>query len=1094
MTHLLRFCRLFSPTAVLLSAAMLVALQAVSAADGNIWSDAVSVASPDGRIRVDLSVRETPNASAQLVYRATANDRPVVLPSALEVRLADGTTLGTDCAIETVETRNIDASFEQFPGKRRLVKDRCTETTISLRERTGTKRIWQVVVRAYDDGVALRHRVPKQAGWQELVLAEERTEFVFPPDAVATALPLTGFTSSHENLYDKRPLAEIPADWLIGPPLLVELPGTGWAAVLEANLTDYGGMYLARSKEAKSALVTRLSPRVDETAFAVRAMLPHESPWRVVLFAERAERLLESDMVIKLNAPCAIEDVSWILPGKTTFPWWNDFYEEGVSFKPGLNTATAKHYIDFCAEYGIPYHSLDGVNDLAWYGGPIAPYQGADITKSVDGLDLPAVIEYAKRKGVRLRLWMHWEAAKQHMARAFPIYRQWGIEGVMIDFMDRDDQEMVNFQRELLQLAADNHLTVTFHGVAAPTGLERTFPNLLNSEGVMNLEYDKWNEGGVPPEHDVTVPLTRMLAGPLDYHQGTLRGVSVAEFRPRVAAPVVIGTPCRMLAMCVVFQNHLPMMADYPSAYRGHPLTKVLAGIPATWDDTRALEAKVGECVAIARRSGEDWWLGAMTNRVERELQIPLDFLGAGQYRAEIYQDNRAAAHKFASESRDVTASDVLPIRLAASGGALVKLTPLSVAAAPPGWRLVWSDDFDTLDETKWDRVASDKPTNNSRQAYLPEQVSVRDGKLVILSENKWAGELPFRSGQVVSKRAQRFGRWEVRAKIPGTRGMWPAIWLLPDGPWPSEGEIDVMENRGNQPTITSSAFHWGTSSPYSHAFRAIEQQTSLAGALVSYPAGFHTYAAEWLEDQLRFYVDDVHTGTFYSDEVGDFLPRLTAPMRLMINTAIGGDFLPPPDETTVWPQRFLVDWVRVYEPAETIGEHVFANGSFEAGGGTAAGWHVFGNRVNGDPNVLVHREAVRDGKSSLKLSGQSSGGENYSGVSQGISVSGGERMRAKLQSFVRSQESLANTRNRAFMKIEFYNRRGDYFGGPAMLGVEERMIADAATPSDAWQSHELVAMVPDGAVEARLSIVFAQSANEPGAVHVDAIEFSRDE
>jgi alpha-glucosidase len=348
----------------------------------------------------------------------------------------------------------------------------------------------------------------------------------------------------------------------------------------------------------------------------------------------------------------------------------------GVPFKMGLNTETMKHYIDFDAEYGIPYHTLDGVNDLAWYGGHIAPYEGADITKGIDGLDFREVIDYARQKGVRIRLWMHWQAAKQHMARAFPLYHAWGIEGVMIDFMDRDDQEMVNFQRELLQLAADNHLTVTFHGVAAPTGLERTFPNLLNSEAVRNLEYDKWDDDGVTPEHDVTVPLTRMLAGPLDYHQGTLRGVPLAQFKPRVAEPVVIGTPVRMLASYVVLQNHLPMMADYPSAYRRHPLTRVMSAVPTTWDDTRALVAKVGEEVVIARRSGNEWWIGAMTNRNARKEQLSLSFLPAGKFQAEIYRDDLAAQFGYQRETREVTSSDRLSLPLAESGGALVRLTP----------------------------------------------------------------------------------------------------------------------------------------------------------------------------------------------------------------------------------------------------------------------------------------------------------------------------------------------------------------------------------------------------------------------------------
>jgi len=235
-------------------------------------------------------------------------------------------------------------------------------------------------------------------------------------------------------------------------------------------------------------------------------------------------------------------------------------YEEKVPFKMGLNTATAKYYIDFCAEAGIPYHTLDGLDNRAWYGGPIVPYEGAGITKGIDGLDLAEVIRYAQFEGVKVRLWMHWQAAKSHMARAFPLFHEWGIEGVMIDFMDRDDHEMVNFQREVLRTAADNRLTVTFHGVAKPTGLERTYPNLLTSEGVMNLEHDKWDELGVAPEHEVTVPFTRMLAGPLDFHQGSFRTVAAAEFKPRNDAPLVIGTPCRTLASYVVFQNHLAMV------------------------------------------------------------------------------------------------------------------------------------------------------------------------------------------------------------------------------------------------------------------------------------------------------------------------------------------------------------------------------------------------------------------------------------------------------------------------------------------------------------------------------------------------------
>lgn len=655
-------------------------------------TESVSVLSPDGRIRIAVSIH-----SGVPSYRVTFNGRDVILDSPLQVDLADGTTLGANSTVEDQHVTKINEEYRQFPGKRSHVVNRCSESVIAFsehsREAAKPARRWQLVVRAYDDGVAFRYRFPKQEGWTELTVAGERTEFALPVGAVGWALPLNSFTTSYEKRYEHKPLAEVPGDWLLGLPLLVELPGTGWAAITEANLTDYAGMYLARSGAASdlrsstsdsrppthdlrpTVLISRLSPLPKEPKVAVRAALPHDSPWRVILIAGQAGKLIESDLLLNLNDPPAIGDTSWIKTGKTTFPWWNGYYEEHVPFQPGLNTATMKHYIDFCAEAGIPYHSLDGKGDTAWYGGPIVPYRGADITKAVDGLDLPDVLRYAKSKGVGIRLWMHWQAAKAHMATAFPLYRQWGIHGVMIDFMDRDDQEMVNFQRDLIKLAAENHLTVTFHGVHKPTGLERTFPNLLTSEGVMNLEYDKWDKLGIPPDHEMTVVYTRMLAGPLDFHQGSLRTVALADFKPRNEAPLIIGTPCRTLASYVVLQNHLSMVADYPTAYRGHPALAAIAAIPTTWDDTRFLAGEPGQYIVIARRSGDNWWIGAMTDRHSRDIKIPVGSLTSRGGHAEIWRDDETAPHKLAHESKPLTGSEILEIRLAPAGGLLIHLS-----------------------------------------------------------------------------------------------------------------------------------------------------------------------------------------------------------------------------------------------------------------------------------------------------------------------------------------------------------------------------------------------------------------------------------
>jgi alpha-glucosidase len=633
--------------------------------------------SPDGALVIEFALRKDGDTNDVPHYRVRRAAAAVIGWSRLGVDLADGEFLGGPCAVTGVETRSVREEYLQFPGKRRQVVGHATEATVRLRETAKPNRRWEVVLRAYDDGVAFRYRFPPQDGWARLEIAGERTAFRLPGDPTTFAMPLPSYTTPHEEHYRKRRVSQFPKDGLVGLPLLAERPGTGWAAILEADLTDYAALYLVRTGAGGASLAARLAPLPQEPKLAVRAALPHESPWRVIMVADKVERLVESDLVLNLNKPNAIGDVSWIKPGKTTFPWWNGFYEKDVPFKMGLNTETAKYYVDFCAEAGIPYHSLDGLDNVAWYGGPIVPYQGADITRGGKGLDLPEVIRYAKAKGVKLRLWMNWKAAAKHMDRAFPLYQEWGIEGVMVDFLDRDDQEISHFIHRLLKTAAANRLTVTIHNTKETTGLERTYPNLLTTEGVRNWEYNKndWDPVGIPPEEDVMVPFTRMLAGPLDYHQGSLRGVPVAEFKPRNVAPLVMGTPCHMLASYVVYQNHLPMVADYPSAYRGHPVLPVLVAIPTTWDDTRGLEGKVGEYAVVARRSGADWHVGAMTGRKARTLKLSLKFLGSGRYAAELWVDNAGSKHGVARKEAMVTATDELTVDLAAAGGAYLKCT-----------------------------------------------------------------------------------------------------------------------------------------------------------------------------------------------------------------------------------------------------------------------------------------------------------------------------------------------------------------------------------------------------------------------------------
>ena len=636
----------------------------------------VSCRSPDGTLCIEFAVRPDGTADAVPHYRVRSGAADVVEWSRLGFDLAAGEQLGGPCEVVEVVTHSVRDEFAQFPGKRRAVVGVATETTVRLRETTPPNRRWEVVLRAYDDGVAFRYRFPAQKGWADLAIAAERTRFALPKGTRATALPLNGFTTSHEQRYQVKLAAEVPADWLLGLPLLLERPGGGWAAITEADVDEFAGMYLAPTAGAAGTLSARLSPLPREPKLAVKAALPHASPWRVVMVGDRAGRLIESDLVLNLSKPCAIPDTSWIKPGKTTFPWWNGYALDGVGFAPGQNTATHKHYLDFCAANGIEYHSLDGLDNVAWYGGTIVPYAGADPSKALPEIDLPEVVKYAKAKGVRLRFWMHWGAAEKHMAKAFPLYKAWGVEGVMLDFMDRDDQEMNRFLRKAVELAADNRLTITLHGVAPPTGLERTYPNLLNHEAVLNLEYNKWDERGCPPDHQVTVAFTRMLAGPLDFHQGSFRAVAPEAFKPRDKAPLVMGTPARTLSSYVVYQNHLPMVADSPSAYAGHPGLPVLVKIPTAWDDTRVAAESVGEFVAVARRHGEVWHVGAMTDRNARSVELPLAFLGPGKFAAELWLDDARAKHGLVRREVPATAADRLTVPLAASGGAYLKFTP----------------------------------------------------------------------------------------------------------------------------------------------------------------------------------------------------------------------------------------------------------------------------------------------------------------------------------------------------------------------------------------------------------------------------------
>ena len=366
--------------------------------------------------------------------------------------------------------------------------------------------------------MAFRYILPEQSGVKNANIERELTEFRYSKDAILYPLIVDGFQSPYEDEYQMREVSGLHHDWLVALPLLANVPGIGWVAITEANIDNYAGMYV-RKAAAPYAVRAELSPRLDKASIAVQADAPLTTPWRVLMIGDEPGRLVESNIILNLNPPSKIADTSWIKAGKSAWDWWSGEAAPSVSFKTGMNTATMKHYIDFSSASGFPYMLIDAGWAQADRNGPQDYSALADITKVTPEIDMPELLRYAKEKNVRIWLWSHWTSVDKYMNEAFPLFEKWGMAGVKIDFMNRDDQEMVRWYHHVVELAAQHHLMIDYHGAFKPDGLRRTYPNLITREGVMGKEYLKWS-ARTTPVHNTTLPFTRMLAGPLDYTPG----------------------------------------------------------------------------------------------------------------------------------------------------------------------------------------------------------------------------------------------------------------------------------------------------------------------------------------------------------------------------------------------------------------------------------------------------------------------------------------------------------------------------------------------------------------------------------------------
>jgi len=669
-----------------LAVAAMAAVPAVAAETGP-----VVLKSPDGAIEMSMGVR-----GGQLAYRVAFRGKTVLDWSNLGLAIEGAAVLGSAVEIESSQASSQDATWQAVAGKASSIRDHYNAVSVRTLETAADGRRLTVEARAYDDGVAFRYVVPEQRALKQVRITNEATEFRFDRDATTWSLILRDFQTSSEDDYHQLTIRGLHPEYLVGLPVLVEVPGVAWVGLTEAAIDDWAGLFVHAVAD-QNTLAARLAPRVEDPVaphlpwpidpraepwmVSVIRQAPATSPWRVLMIADDPGRLVESNLVVNLNPPSAIADTSWIKPGKTAWDWWSGPVVKNAAFQAGMNMETMKYYIDFSARNGFAYMLIDAGWSAPAPPPPEAtgPYgQGTDLTKFKPEVNIPELVAYAGSKNVRIWLWAHWTAINRQRDEAFAQLEKWGIAGVKIDFMDRADQWMVNWYRDVAKKAAERHLMLDYHGAYKPDGLRRTYPNVLTREGVMGAEYNKWSARETPA-HNVTLAFTRMLAGPMDYTPGGFDNVTREEFQARNEGPSVMGTRVHQTALFVVFESPLQMVADHPAAYDGQKELEFLKAVPTTWDETRVLNGRPPKFITIARRSGREWYVGSITNWDPREFDLPLGFLGAGAYNAEIYSDGPDAAAKpkdSVLERRRVDAATVLKVKLAPGGGCAIRLVP----------------------------------------------------------------------------------------------------------------------------------------------------------------------------------------------------------------------------------------------------------------------------------------------------------------------------------------------------------------------------------------------------------------------------------
>lgn len=644
---------------------------------GLVWlqAEVLKVQSPSGNIEVQVNVAQ------HLTWSLLSNGERVIGPSNISLTVQNEGVLGKNTRVRRVTRQSVNNVIQTPVYRKSSVVNHYNQMTVELRDGLG------VVFRVYDDGVAYHLTTSFK---RDIYILDEEANLVFPTNEKAwvpyiVPRPFDPFSTSFESTYDVLKLDEIVPDSLIIMPLLVELGNNRKAVITEVDLEEYPGMFLSINHQ-RDGFKGRFAPYplqevrgghnnlqsivTQRADYIAKTKGTRSYPWRAIAISHNDAELLDNDLVARLASPNRIGDVSWIKPGKVAWDWWNDLNISGVDFRSGVNTETYKYYVDFAADNGVEYVILDEGWSEQESLLQIKPY-----------IDLEGIITHAKNRGVGIILWAGWLPLNEEMDKVMALYSKMGVAGYKIDFMDRDDQPTVEFYYRVARNAAQYKQLVNFHGAYKPTGLQFTYPNVITFEGVYGLENVKWTDYLDMPLYDVTIPFIRALAGPMDYTPGAMINANRWNWRAVHSTPMSQGTRCHQLAMYVVFESPLSMMADNPTHYKREPeSTAFIASVPTVFHQTVALGGTLGEYVAIARRNGDEWFVGAMTSWEAREIEIDFSFLKDGKFKAEIFKDGINAdrnANDYKREVVEITSYTRMKVSMAPGGGWAARLVPV---------------------------------------------------------------------------------------------------------------------------------------------------------------------------------------------------------------------------------------------------------------------------------------------------------------------------------------------------------------------------------------------------------------------------------